>query len=111
MRYWCRVLCVAAVVLGMASSALARVAVIETTARLSDHSDVAFRAAIKEAVETAVRGAVAMGLSHVALRDVSQLDEDTVAVQILVSDAEAAEEESGAASPETGPIPSNRQSL
>ncbi len=109
MRYW-RVLCVAAVVLALTSSALARVAVIETTARLSDGSDVAFRAAVKEAVEIAVRGAVAMGLSHVALRDVSRLDEDTVAVQLLASDAEA-EEEGGAASPETGPIQPSRQPL
>jgi len=87
MRLLCRFLC-ALCVLSVASVASARVAVIQTTARLSDHSETSLRQAVKEAVATAVRGALAMGLSQVALQGISQVDDETVAVQVLASDVD-----------------------
>ena len=87
MRHLLRFLC-ALFVLNVASVASARVAVIQTTARLSDHSETSLRQAVKEAVATAVRGALAMGLSQVALQGISQVDDETVAVQVLASDVD-----------------------
>ena len=91
MRRWCRCLGVVGLSLALATPAFARVAMIQTTARLADHSDDGVRAAVRDAVETAVRGARAMGLSHVALQDVSRLDDETVAIRLVASDAEGDE--------------------
>jgi hypothetical protein len=74
-----------AILLGLAPPALARVASIRTTAPLADRSDQAVKAAFTEAVEAAVRGAVAMGLSHVALNEAVVL-RDAVFVEILATD-------------------------
>jgi hypothetical protein len=74
------------------SPALARVAAIETSAPLADHSDEAIKAAITQAVVTAVRGAVAMGLPWVQVRNATVLSE-LVTVQILATDVEPEEEE------------------
>jgi hypothetical protein len=58
---------------------------IQTTAPLQDHAEQSIQAALKEAAETAVKGAAAMGLSWVRLVGTAVLD-DMVAVQILASD-------------------------
>lgn len=73
--------------LSVASPALAGVATIETTAPLSDHSEQSITMAFKTAVETAVRGAVAMGLPRVQLRQAVVL-EDMVAIRIRATDME-----------------------
>ncbi len=73
-------------VLCVGSPALARMASIQTTAPLQDHAEQSIQAAIKEAVETAVRGAAAMGMSWVRLGRAMVL-EDMVAVQIIASDS------------------------
>ena len=72
-------------VLWAASPGLARVATIETTAPLQDHAELSVKAAIKEAVDTAVKGAVAMGLHWVQISKAFVL-EDAVAVRILATD-------------------------
>jgi hypothetical protein len=93
MRHLSRLLA-ALLVLGLTSTASARVAVIQTTAQVSDHSENGLRQAVKDAVATAVRGALAMGLSQVALKGVTQLDAETVAVQVVASDTDAERDES-----------------
>jgi hypothetical protein len=65
----------------------ARVATIETTAPLGDHSEASIKAAVTEAVQTALRGAVAMGLSRVHLNHALVLD-DAVVIQLLAADAD-----------------------
>lgn len=89
-------------VLSVASSALARVAAIETTAPLQDYSEQSIEVAVAQAIQTAVRGAVAMGLPWVHLRRAWVIG-DTVAVQILATDTEPEEEKS--AEPEPGEEP------
>jgi len=86
------------VVLGVASPVLARVAVIEIAAPLSDHAEQSVRAVLEEAVNTAVKGAVAMGLRWYKISKAVVL-EDQVAVQILATDNASAPE--GEAAPET----------
>jgi hypothetical protein len=76
----------------LASPALARVAAIETSAPLADHSDEAIKAAITQAVVSAVRGAMAMGLPWVQVRQATVLGE-LVTVQIVASDVEPEEDE------------------
>jgi hypothetical protein len=72
-------------VLGAASPGLARIASIETTAPLSNHAEQTVKAALEEAVNTAVKGAVAMGLRWFKISKALVL-EDLVAVQILATD-------------------------
>jgi hypothetical protein len=74
-------------VFGVASPGFARVATIQTTAPLQDHAEPSVKAALKEAVDTAVKGAVAMGLQWVQISKAFLL-EDAVAVQILASDTD-----------------------
>lgn len=88
--------------LSVASWALARVAAIETTAPLQDHSEQSIEVAVAQAIQTAVRGAVAMGLPWVHLRRAWVIG-DTVAVQILATDTGPEEEQS--AEPEPGEEP------
>ena len=73
-------------VLANMSPAVAAMAVIETAAQLNEHSDDGVRAAVLTAVETAARGAKAMGLSRITVRGVRVLPE-IVIVQILATDA------------------------
>ncbi len=73
------------VVLLIGSPALARVAVIETTAPLQDHNEQTVKSALKDAVQTAVKGAVAMGMSWFQIGKAFEL-EDMVTVQILATD-------------------------
>ena len=60
------------------------VALIETTARFADASDADIRAAVERAVDAAVRGAVAMGLSWVQVQHAYVAD-GYVAVQVLAA--------------------------
>lgn len=85
-------------VLSVTSPSLARMAAIETTAPLQDHSEQSIKAAVTEAVETAVRGALAMGLPWIHLRGALVLA-DMVTVQILATDMEPKGEEAGEPSP------------
>jgi hypothetical protein len=80
---------VLAVVLAFAPAtpALARVASIETTAPLADQSEASIKAALEQAVLTAVRGAVAMGFQWVHVRQ-AVVFADVVSVQVLASDSE-----------------------
>jgi len=62
----------------------ASMAVIETVAPLNEQSEEAVKAAVMTAVETATRGAQAMGLPEVALKGVRVLPE-MVIIQILAT--------------------------
>jgi len=81
-------------VLAVASPGLAGVAVIEATAPLQDHSKPAIEAAFKEAVKTAMRGAVAMGLPWVQVREAVVL-KDRVAIRVLATDVKPPDKEPG----------------
>jgi hypothetical protein len=100
-RWTIRSLAALALVMAVGTPALARVAAIRTAAPIADSSDAAVEAAFVEAVEAAVRGAVAMGLSRVALRDAVVL-QDAVLVEIVATDADVAPGEEGASTAETG---------
>ncbi len=91
MRYLGRLALALLFVLLVASPGLARVAAIQTTAPLPDHSDQAIQAAVKEAVQAAVQVAVAIGLPWVHLREALVFN-DKVAVRILATSSSAAEE-------------------
>lgn len=80
------------VVLLMVSPVWARVATIETTAPLRDHAEQSVDAALQDAVETALRGAVAMGLSWVKINRALVL-ENMVTVQLLATDRDPEGEE------------------
>jgi hypothetical protein len=82
-----RVLVSLLLTLTLVTPALARVAAIETTAPLADHSDESIKEAIKQAVQVAVRGAAAMGFQWVRVRK-ALVFADLVSVQILASDSE-----------------------
>lgn len=84
------------------SPALARLASIQTTAPLQDHEDQSIQAAIKDAIETAVKGAAAMGMSWVQLGRTVVL-QDMVAVQILASDTKPEGEATAPEDPGTEP--------
>jgi len=76
-QLWGLVLALALVALPT-SSALARVAVIGTTARLTEDSEQGMQTAVLEAVRLALQGAKAMGLPHVTVQHVTLLDAETV---------------------------------
>jgi len=77
----------AALALAVCSSqpAFAGAALIETTAPLADSSEESMKAAVVAALETAVRGASAMGFAWVQLRD-AQVSGNVVAIQVLATD-------------------------
>ena len=75
----------ALVVCSSQSAATAGGALIETTAPLADGSEESVKAAVIAALETAMRGASAMGFAWVQLRD-AQVSGNQVAVQILATD-------------------------
>jgi hypothetical protein len=68
-----------------AAPSAAKMATIQTTAPLRDHGEQTVKRAIQDAVESAVTGAIAMGLPWVQLGRAIVL-EDAVAVQILATD-------------------------
>ena len=86
-------------VLGVASPGLARIAAIETTAPLSDHAEQSVRAALEDAVDTAVKGAVAMVLHWYKISKAVVL-EDQVAVRIFATDSVSDSEGEAAPEPE-----------
>ncbi len=69
------------------SGATARHATIEAMAPIGDRSDRSIREALKEAVEIAVRGAMAMDFSWVEVTQALVL-QDRVTVRILATDTE-----------------------
>jgi hypothetical protein len=73
----------------VASPSWARMATIETTAPLGDHSAASIKAAVIEAVRTALRAAMAMGLSRVHTSHALVL-QDAVVIQLLAADADEA---------------------
>ena len=77
-----------------ASPVVAAMAVIETAAQLNEHSNEGVKAAVLEAVQTAARGAKAMGLSQITVKGVRVLPE-MVIVQILATDAAPGSEQPG----------------
>ncbi len=85
--------------LSVASPALARVAAIETTAPLADHSKESIEAALTQAVKTAVQGAVAMGLTWIQVRQ-AVVFSDAVSVRIFASDGELQDEDGAEPEPE-----------
>ncbi len=90
------------------SPALARVAMIETAAPIKDQSQDSVKAALKEAVDTAAKGAVAMGLPWVQIQDARVL-EDAVAIQVLATDEppQQADKNPNAPGPQGTPGPGN----
>ena len=81
-------------VVSVASPGLARMAMIETTVAIENHSEQSVKIAIMAAVEAAARGAIAMGLPWIQLRRAFVLD-DAVLIQVFASDPkrEGGEEE------------------
>jgi hypothetical protein len=75
-------------VLANTSAVGAAMAVIETTAELTEHSDEAVQAAVLAALETAARGAKAMGFTQMTVKGVRVLPE-MVVVQALAVDADS----------------------
>src|SRR5262245_47325550 len=73
------------IVLASASPVVAAMAVIETATRLEERSNDGVKAAVVTAVETAARGAKAMGLSQITVRGVRVVQE-MVIVQVLATD-------------------------
>ena len=92
-----------------ASPAMARVAAIQTTAALRDHSEESITEALQNAFDDALRGAAAMGLPRVQIDDAVVLPErNLVAVRILAADSDGeleAEEESGSQDEVVAPQP------
>jgi hypothetical protein len=82
----------------LVTPALARVASIETTAPLADQSEDSIKAALEQAVATAVRGAVAMGFLWVHVRQ-AVVFTDLVSVRVLASDRELPSEDEATADP------------
>jgi hypothetical protein len=80
-----RSLFVLAAVLVCASPAPARVAAIRTTAPLADATASSVEAAFSDAIEAALRGALAMRLPHVAVNRALVLRE-VVVVELLTTD-------------------------
>jgi hypothetical protein len=99
MRALSRIAVALLLVLVGVSPVFAGAAVIETTAPLSEHSNESIKTAVVTAVETAARGAKAMGLSRIALNDVRVLP-SMVIVQVLATDMSS---ESGPNAPGSGP--------
>jgi hypothetical protein len=83
-----------ALALASASPVVAAMAVIETAAQLNEHSNEGVKAAVLKAVETAARGAKAMGLSQITVKGVRVLPE-MVVVQVLATDSAPGSEPDG----------------
>ena len=67
------------------SPALARVVRMETSVNLTDRSDPAVKQALKEAFDTTMRGAVAMGFTRIRV-DGFQVRQDTVVLATVATD-------------------------
>ena len=80
------------VALGMAtivavSPAWARVVRMQTVVSLTDRSDPAVKQALREAFDTSLRGAVAMGFSRIRV-DAIQVLQDTVVLATVATDGD-----------------------
>ena len=75
--------------------AWARTVRIETTVPLVDHSAATLNLAMQQAVETAVQGATAMGLSWIWV-DGGQVLSESLVVRMVATDDEPADDEDGA---------------
>jgi hypothetical protein len=80
------------VALGMAtivavSPAWARVVRMQTVVSLTDRSDPAVKQALREAFDTSLRGAVAMGFSRIRV-DAIQVRQDTVVLATVATDGD-----------------------
>ena len=78
---------VSLLVLALASSVSARVIRLETAVALTDHSEPAIQRAFQRALETSVRGVIAMGLSSMWVDDASVLG-DVVIIRLIATDEE-----------------------
>jgi len=87
-----RLAVVALLVAAVASPGLARMATIEATAPLRDHSERSVQAALVAAVGRAIDRAMALGFSRIAIGRAFVL-KDRVSVQILASDTDLGEDE------------------
>ncbi len=87
--------------LSVASPAVARTAAIETAIALKDRSQSSIEQAAREALESCVRGAVAMGLSQIRVNQALVLT-NMVIVQILATD-ELLDREEEEETPDPGP--------
>jgi Na+/H+-translocating membrane pyrophosphatase len=67
------------------SPALARVVRMETSVNLTDRSDPSVKQALKEAFDTSMRGAVAMGFTRIRV-DGFQVRHDTVVLATVATD-------------------------
>src|SRR5262249_4378522 len=92
------------IVLASASPVAAGMAGIETATKVDEHSNDGVKAAVVTAVETAARGAKAMGLPQITVRGVRVLQE-IVIVQILATDG------APVATPEAEPESESKLSL
>ncbi|HTY80446.1 MAG TPA: hypothetical protein VMI34_21640 [Candidatus Bathyarchaeia archaeon] len=72
----------------------ARTVRIETTVALSDHSEETITRAITQAVETAVRGATAMGLSWIWV-DGARVLSDTLVLRMTATDDDPDDQDVG----------------
>jgi hypothetical protein len=106
MRQFSRLALLLLLVLSIAPPAGARIAMIQTMAPLQDHAEQPIEAAFKEALETAVKGAVAMGLSWVKLGRALVL-ENMVVVQIFATDTRLAGEDESSPGGGSAPGPAN----
>ncbi len=95
-------------VLAMSSPGWARVVKMETAAPLTDQSDASVDRALKGAVATCVRGALAMGLSSIWLNRAVLAGDHVIVQMIATDDDEEDEDEAAAPAPEP---PSPKQSL
>ena len=70
----------------------ARVVTMETTVALSDHSEPSIRQAVREAFETSVRGAIAMGFSRVWVDEARVLPAAVVLAMVATDEDDDADE-------------------
>lgn len=85
MKHWTALLAGSLLVMALAAPGWARTVKIETAVPLSDHSPEMLERAIKEALDTAVQGATAMGFSWIRL-DGARVLEDAVVVRMVATD-------------------------
>src|SRR5262245_9450221 len=84
------------------------IAVIETTAQLSEHSNEGVKTAVLTAVETAARGAKAMGFTQITVKGVRVLSQ-IVVVQVVATDSSSGSMPDGPGQDdEAGPSKGNR---
>jgi len=88
-------------VLAAASSGWTRTVKIETAAPLTDRSDRSLELALKSAVDTCVRGAVAMGLSWIWLHDAALQGEQLVVQMIATDEDEVDDQEDDPPTPDS----------